>query len=217
VGNIVFKPWFPDTRKKGYDDMDMRASYYDKRSEFWKKYWDQAVRYEDFVKTAKPEEAVIWKEREGRTPELTEEQKTRLRGYNRELNLLMYATSWCGDCSRQAPMLKKVVEAAGEKVRLKLIDRETSKELQDELRIVGALRIPIVVFLTEDFWEVGRFGERLLNMYRSKAAREIGRGKDLGVLSTSALTREMADWLDVFERMLIMVRLSPPLRKRHND
>ena len=140
-----------------------------------------------------------------------------MEGYNRELNILIYAGTWCGDCSRQVPMLKKMADAAGDRVKLRLIDREFSKDLQDELRIVGGLRVPIVVFLTEDFWEVGRFGERLLHVYRSKAAREIGRGSDTDALSTSALAVEISDWLDIFERMLLMVRLSPPLRKRHND
>jgi thiol-disulfide isomerase/thioredoxin len=156
-------------------------------------------------------------ERADRTPELTKEQRTRLEGYNRELNILVYAGTWCGDCSRQAPMLKKLVDTIGEKAKLRFIDREFSRELQDELRLVGGLRVPVVVFLTEDFWEVGRFGERLLHVYRSKAAREIGRGVDEGVLSPHALEKEMSDWLDIFERMLLMVRLSPPLRKRHGD
>jgi len=114
-------------------------------------------------------------------------------------------------------MLKKMADVAGEKVKLRLVERESSKELQDELRLVGGLRVPVVVFLTEDFWEVGRFGERLLHVYRSKAAREIGRGVDEGVLRPHALEKEMSDWLDIFKRMLLMIRLSPPLRKRHGD
>ena len=114
-------------------------------------------------------------------------------------------------------MLKKLADAAGPTVHLRVIDREASPELQDELRILGALRVPVVVFLTEDFWEVGRFGDRHLTVYRAKASREIGRGQPQGVLSLKALVTEMAQWVDVFERMLTMVRLSPPLRKRHGD
>lgn len=114
-------------------------------------------------------------------------------------------------------MLQKMADVAGEKVNLRIIEREGLIDLQDELRVLGALRVPIVVFLTEDFWEVGRFGERLLSVYRSKAAREIGRGVDLGVLSPKALRRETSEWLDIFERMLLMVQLAPPLRKRYND
>ena len=114
-------------------------------------------------------------------------------------------------------MLKKIADVAGEKVRLRFVERESSKELQDELRLVGGLRVPVIVFLTEDFLEVGRFSEHLLHVYRSKTAREIGRGVDEGVLSPHSLELEMADWIDVFERMLLMVRLSPPLRRRHGD
>jgi thiol-disulfide isomerase/thioredoxin len=197
--------------------LSTKSEYYDKRSEFWRKNWQLAVDYNNFLSKAKPDEITQWKEREKRILDLSSEQKGRLQGYNRELNVLMYAGTWCGDCSRQAPILKKLTEASEKGVKLRLIDRETSKELQDELRIVGALRVPIVVFLTEDFWEVGRFGERLLHVYRSKAAREIGRGTDEGVLSPGALAKEVSDWIDIFERMLIMVRLAPPLRKRHGD
>jgi thiol-disulfide isomerase/thioredoxin len=193
------------------------SGYYDKRSDFWKRYFSIAYDYDSFINLGKPEEISQWRDRAERTPELTTEQKTRLQNYNRELNILVYAGIWCGDCSRQAPMLRKIAEAAGNKVNLRFIERETSKELQDELRIVGGLRVPIIVFLTEDFWELGRFGERLLHVYRSKAAREIGRGIDEGVLSPKALEKEMSEWVDIFERMLLMVRLSPPLRRRHGD
>jgi len=158
-----------------------------------------------------------WRDSEGRIPELTQEQLERLRGYYRELNVLVYSGVWCGDCARQGPMLKKIADAAGEKVNVRLIERDASEELQDELRILGALRVPVMVFLTEDFWEVGRFGERTLSVYRSKAAREIGRGADSGILSPRARERELAEWVDIFERILTMLRLSPPLRRRHGD
>ena len=197
--------------------MSDASDYYDKRSEFWRKHFEVGMSLESFIKSGKPEEITLWKERTDRTPEPTKEQRARLEGYNRELNILVYAATWCGDCSRQAPMLKKLADVAGEKVRLRFVERESSKELQDELRLVGGLRVPVVVFLTEDFWEVSRFGERLLHVYRSKAAREIGRGIDEGLLSPHALELEMSEWVDIFERILLMVRLSPPLRRRHGD
>lgn len=195
----------------------MSFNYYDNRSEFWKKYWNMALDYDSYVQNIKPNEKESWLNRKQRTPELTYEQKERLIDFDRELNILIYAGAWCGDCSRQVPMLLKMAEAAGEKVNIRIIEREASKELQEELKIVGALRVPIIVFLSEDYWEIGRFGERLLSVYRSKAAREVGRGSDRGVLSPGSLEREISEWLDVFERMLIMVRLAPPLRKRHKD
>ena len=74
-----------------------------------------------------------------------------------------------------------------------------------------------MVFLSEDYWEVGRFGERVVTVYRAKAARDIGRSYGGGILSPRALVDEQAEWVDIFERMLIMLRLSPPLRRRHGD
>ena len=197
--------------------MPDKPTYYDKRSEFWKGYWEMASEYEAYLQDSDPEKVPRWKDSEGRIPELTAEQLERLQGYDRELNVLFYCGVWCGDCSRQGPMLKKIADACGDKVSVRFIERDASEELQDELRILGALRVPMVVFLSEDFWEVGRFGERTLSVYRSKAAREIGRGADAGILVPNARERELAEWVDIFERVLIMLRLAPPLRRRHGD
>ncbi len=194
--------------------------YYDKRSEFWEKYFDAAHCYEDYLKSSiidYPSDVERWNDSMNRIPELTSDQEKRLQGFNRELNVLMYSGVWCGDCVRQGPLLKRIVDSCDPTVNLRFIERNFSKELQDELRIVGALRVPMVVFLSEDFWEIERYGERTLSVYRSKAAREVGRGVDQGILVPSARKTELEEWLDVFERVLIMLRLSPPLRRRYSD
>lgn len=192
-----------------------KPTYYDKRADFWKKYWDMALPYDEFVATD-PENAPRWHDYMERIPELTEKQVERISGYNRILKVLVYGGVWCGDCVRQGPLFKKIADVVDD-VEIKYIDREISEELQDELRILGALRVPIVVFLTEDYWEVGREGDRLLPVYRAKAAREIGRGQAQGVLSPKAIEEQRDLWVDIFERAIIMTKLSPPLRKRHND
>jgi hypothetical protein len=197
--------------------MDEKLIYYDKRSSFWKRHFDMAMDYETYLLKSDPDKVERWRESENRLPELTDEQKSRLSGFNREMNVLIYSGVWCGDCSRQGPIIKKISDACGEKVKLRLIEREASIELQEELRIVGSLRVPMVVFLSEDFWELGRFGSRTLSVYRSKAAREISRGIDIGILSPKARERELGEWMDIFERFLIILRLSPPLRKRYGD
>lgn len=197
--------------------MSEKPAYYDKRSEFWRHYFEIASDYEIYLARSNQKHVQSWRESEARTPELTDEQYERLSGFDREMNVLMYAGVWCVDCSRQGPILKKIVDARGEKVKLRIIERDVSEELQDELRIVGALRVPMVVFLSEDWWEVGRFGERTLSVYRSKLAREVGRGNDKGILSPRAREKELSEWVDIFERFLTMLKLSPPLRKRHGD
>lgn len=191
--------------------------YYDKREAFWRKHWKQASKYETFIQEQDQSHAENWRNIEQRIPELTPEQIKRLQGYNRELNILIYGGIWCPDCQRQAPMIKKITETIGPKAHIRIIDRDTSQELKDELRILGATRVPMIVILSEDFWEVGRYGDRLLNVYRAKAAREIGRGQRAGVLSPKALEAEMSEWVDILERVQIMLRLSPPLRRRYND
>ena len=198
-------------------ELTVRPTYYDKRSDFWKRYWDMASEYEAYLQKSDPEKVPRWRDSESRIPETTEEQRERLQGYDRELNVLVYSGIWCGDCARQGPLLKKIADACGEKVNIRFIERDASEELQDELRILGALRVPTVVFLSEDFWEVGRYVEGTLSFYRSKAAREIGRGTDSGILSPKAREKELAEWVDVFEKSLIMLRLFPLLRKRHGD
>ena len=193
-----------------------KPAYFDKRSDFWKQHWEMARSYESFLESSKPEEVARWRDSESRI-KMSDEQVKKLEGHNRVLRILFYCGSWCLDCARAGPILNKLVETAGPKVEMRLIDREASEDLKDELRILGATRVPVAVFLTEDFWEVARVGDRTLSVYRSKMARDVGRGLDQGILSPQAKHRELEEWLDVVERALIMVRIAPFLRKRHGD
>ena len=196
--------------------MTDKPTYYDIRADFWKTHWDMAMPYDEFLKTD-PENATRWYDYDKRLPDLTDEQAQRVQGYDRQMKALVYAGVWCGDCVRQGPMFRKLAEAAGDDLELRFIDRDASQELKDEVRILGATRVPIVIFLTEDYWEIAREGDRLLHIYRAKASRGIGRKFDGGILTPKAVQEEQAEWLDRFERALIMTRLAPPLRQRHND
>ena len=66
---------------------------------------------------------------------------------------------------------------------------------------------------------MGRFGDRLLSAYRAKAARELGEACSTGLFAPpiDELLAERSEWLDIFERMLLMLRLAPPLRARYGD
>ena len=193
-----------------------KPAYYDNRSEFWKRHWEMAIPYDDFVESD-PKTGKRWKDIAERLPPLTDDQLLRLQDYDRVVNVLMYGGVWCMDCARQGPIIRQIADVCGNSVNLRIIDRDASEELKDELRILGATRVPIVVFLSEDFWEVDRFGDRTLTVYRAKAARDIGRGTDSGIMSPKALQAQVYEWSDMFERVLIMLRLAPPLRRRYND
>jgi hypothetical protein len=201
------------------EPMQDRPRYYDIRAPFWKRHFETAQEYDEYLRCADPSHSRKWRDMETKLPALTTEQTKRLDGHGRIMRVLVYSGAWCGDCVRQGPLLRRIVEACGPAVELRLIDRDASSELIDELRMVGAMRVPVVVFLSEDWFEVGRFGDRLLTVYRAKAVREIGESCDSGLLAPPAeqLAAEQEEWVTVFERMLLMLRLSPPLRERHGD
>lgn len=196
-----------------------KPKYFDIRADFWEQHWEMAEGYETYLAHSDAEKAERWREKAKEIPSLSDEQIARLRGYNRKLHVLVYTGVWCGDCVRQGPMLERIVDAADDAVELRCIDRDASDELKNELRILGAMRVPVVVFLTEDFMEVGRFGDRLLTVYRRKAENEVGAACAVPYAKDAedALAAEQAEWVDIFERMLLMTRLSPPLRERHGD
>jgi hypothetical protein len=196
-----------------------KDEYRDIRADFWKEHFQLAQDYETHLRESKPEMAAKWRNMAANVPAMSAGQIERLTNISgRRLYLLVYSGVWCGDCVRQGPMLKQISDAA-RSIDLRLIDREASAPLTEELRILGARRVPVAVFLSEDFFEIGRFGDRLLSVYRAKAATALGPTCDTGLIPPPAeqLKAERDEWVDVFERMLLMARLSPPLRDRHGD
>jgi len=77
----------------------------------------------------------------------------------------------------------------------------------------------VVVALSEDFFELARFGDRHLSVYRRKAEQEFGPACDAGILgpSESELAEELEEWSGFFERAQRMLQLAPMLRRRYND
>ncbi len=197
----------------------MKPKYYDARAGFWREHFERALPYGDYLASGEAIHAEKWRSMAESVPAPDAETRGRLSGHGRRLNVLVYSGIWCGDCVRQGPMLLRLAEAVGDDIDLRFLDRGDSESLQDELRILGALRVPVVVFLTEDFHEVGRFGDRLLTVYRAKCERELGEACSSGIFAPpqAELQGELAEWADIFERMLRMVRLAPPLRARYND
>ena len=199
--------------------MSGKPKYHDKRSRFWKEHFGHAQAYDAYLEGVEPDKAAKWAAMTKKIPTLNEEQKKRITGHNRRLNILVYSGSWCGDCVRQGPMFHQIAEAVGAEADLRFVERDSSEELQDELRVLGALRVPVVVFITEDFHEIGRFGDRLLTVYRAKARNELGAACSTGLVAppTDELVAELNEWVDIFERMLLMARLAPSLRARYGD
>ena len=193
-------------------------SYLDVRSDLFQRVFRDAVSYRDYLLTGNDRERAAWARAEARLPALPDDAGTRLDPAGRIVNVLCLSGIWCGDCVRSVPIVARLAEVAGPSVDFRLVDRDAIPELRDELRVLGAMRVPMVVFLTEDFHEIGRWGDRPLTVYRDKAVTELGAACPLpGSADGGALAAETDEWLDVFERMILMARLAPPLRARHGD
>jgi thiol-disulfide isomerase/thioredoxin len=149
---------------------------------------------------------------------LTPEQRDLLAGFSRRMNVLCLAGTWCGDCVNQCPILQRFAEAS-DRIDLRFLDRDAHAELQRELSLNGGNRVPVVVFLSEDFQECGRYGDRTLSKYREMAGTLLGAAcpTGLGRQDGALLEAVTSEWLNEFERAQLMLRLSPRLRAEHGD
>jgi hypothetical protein len=149
---------------------------------------------------------------------LTPAQRELLGQFTRETNVLVLAGAWCGDCSAQCPIFDRFAEAAPV-LTVRYLDRDAHPDAQRELRINGGDRVPVVVFFSEDGHEVARYGERTLSRYRALMAEQVGEVCASGVVPAGdrLLARVTQDWLDEFERVQWLLRLSPRLRQKHGD
>ena len=79
--------------------------------------------------------------------------------------------------------------------------------------------MPVAIFLAEDFEFCSALGDRTLNRYRALAQSQLGASCQIGIAPPSAdeLAGTLADWVNEFERIQLMLRLSPRLRRKHND
>jgi thiol-disulfide isomerase/thioredoxin len=146
--------------------------------------------------------------RAGEQSYLTDGQKTLLEKFTRRTNVLVLAGAWCGDCAAQCPIFESFA-AMAPVIVTRYLDRDEHADVQAALRINGGHRVPVVVFFSEDGLEVARYGERTLARYRQLAGQPTG---------PEPLEKQIVqDWLDEFERVQWILRLSPRLRKLHGD
>jgi thiol-disulfide isomerase/thioredoxin len=149
---------------------------------------------------------------------LTQAQRDLLASFTREMNVLCLAGAWCGDCINQCPAFEHFA-AAAPLIRIRYLDRDEHADVQQALQINAGNRVPVVVFFSEDGFEVARFGERTLSKYRQMMRDQVGAMCPTGinVPGDPLLAQVTQDWLNEFERVQWLLRLSPRLRLRHGD
>src|SRR5437870_982090 len=118
---------------------------------------------------------------------LTTAQRSLLGFFRRAMNVVCLAGAWCGDCVNQCPIFEHFARAT-DRIAMRYFDRDLHPELAAELKICGGARVPVLVFLSEDGFEVCRFGDRTLAKYRQMAADQTGAACPSGlVLSKDGL------------------------------
>ncbi len=193
----------------------MATKYFDPNQDFYRKVFAKAVTYDEHVATAKEEHKDRWKQAlEAAT--LTDEQRALVGSFERKMNVLVLSGVWCGDCVRQCPIIHRIAEAS-DLIDLRFIDREEDPKLRDLLRVNGATKVPVTLFLSEDFFEIGRFGDRTVSRYRLMAKEMVGAACPTGLVPEKGhdIEEEIREWVDEFERMELILRISPLLAARY--
>ena len=176
-----------------------------------------AAEYDAFLERyATPEQRHRWSAAFGAFA-LAEAQRSLLDTFVRDMNVLCLTAAWCGDCVTQCPLFEHFARACP-KIHLRFVDRDADAELTAALRLCGGNRIPVVVFLSEDFTECARYGDRTLSDYREMASKQLGASCPTGLAASGdARFAAAEDWLREFERVQLMLLLSPRLRQKHRD
>lgn len=184
----------------------------------WQAIFSESLTYEDFLATHGTEaQRERWAAVEALV-ELTPDQRSLIGGFVREMPVLCLAGAWCGDCVNQGPILRHIA-AAGPAIKLRFLDRDAHPDLRDGLTINGGNRVPVVVFLSEDWQLCAVYGDRVLAYYRQMAQDRLGPACPTGIVppGPGLVRAATAEWVEEFERIQLMLRLTGRLREKHGD
>lgn len=180
--------------------------------------FQKGLAYDDYVATGKPHHQASWRDVASRVV-LPLAQRALIASFSRRMPVLVTSGTWCGDCAAQVPMLRAIEGANPGAITLRILDRDAHPKVSEALRICGGLRVPTVVFMNEDFEFVHLMGDRTIARYRAMAAAQLGVACPLPGAPTppDEDSATLADWVEEFERVQLLLRLSPKLRDRHGD
>ena len=102
---------------------------------------------------------------------------------------------------------------------MRFLDRDARPDIAAHLKVCGGQRVPVAMFLSEDFTPILFYGDRTLSAYRAAAMAELGESCSSGAVPprADAIAAVTADWLDQFERVQLILRLSGRLRQLHGN
>ena len=181
-------------------------------------HFSKAQPYAPYLATGKEEHQRRWKAVYDRAQLSPAEQKL-VGSFVRQMNILILSGTWCGDCVQQVPLIQRIAEGNAAKIDLRIVDRDIDSDLMKHFRINGGDRVPAVIFMAEDFEFCGLAGDRTLSRYRAIAHRQLGAVCFTGLTppDDQEISITLSDWVNEFERVQLMLRLSARLRQTHGD
>lgn len=184
----------------------------------WEAAFARALPYAAFLERhATADQQTRWRAVEERVV-LTSDQRALLGSFVRRMPVLVLAGAWCGDCVNQCPIFARFASVAPA-LDVRFLDRDALPAIAAHLRVCGGQRVPVAAFFSEDFTPILVYGDRTLSAYRAAARSIAGAGCSTGLVPpvADALAQTTADWLDQFERVQLILRLSGRLRQLHGD
>ena len=130
----------------------MQASYLSEK-------FAAALAYFRYVETGTADQQKRWQQFYDAV-RLTPEQARLVAGFTRQMKVLIISGIWCGDCVQQCPFLQRCAEANTACIDLRLIDRDQHADLSGQVHLNGGKRVPVVLFLAEDYEFCGLQGDR---------------------------------------------------------
>lgn len=194
-------------------------------AEGWRAAFEAALPYREFLERhGTPDQRSRW-EMFHKQVSLTSAQKSLLGGFVRRMPVLVLAGAWCGDCVNQCPIFDHFAAASpsadgtSRLVDVRFLDRDARPDIAAHLKVCGGQRVPVAMFLSEDFTPILFYGDRTLSAYRAAAVSQFGESCASGAVppAADAIAAVTADWLEQFERVQLILRLSGRLRQLHGD
>jgi hypothetical protein len=184
----------------------------------WSNNFADALPYTEFLdRYATPHHRARWDAMHARI-RLGTEQTALLGSFTRSMPVLVLNGAWCGDCISQCPIFEHFARLSPA-IALRFLDRDARPDVREALMINGGQRVPVALFLSEDYLEVARYGDRTISTYRRMAAQQLGPSCPTGLVppDDAFLAAVTAEWLVEFERAQLLLRLSARLRQKHGD
>jgi len=182
--------------------------------------FEQGTAYGEFVALGEPEgHRPPWDQRYAQL-ELDPAQDALVRSFARPMKVLCLTGTWCGDCALQGSAMARIAEANPQAIDLRFMLRhERHADLIVKAPINAGFRVPVTWFMAEDFEPAVVFGDRTLSRYRAMARKELPPDQ-AGVFApppADPVRAVLQEVLDLFERVQLLLRLSPRLRQKYGD